>query len=154
MKKIIRVTTIPASFLSLLEGQLNYMSKYYEMVAVTSNGEQLEKLTQKEKVRTHPIEMTRRITPYKDFLAICKLYRFFKTEKPEIVHSHTPKAGTLSMIAAKLAGVPNRLHTIAGLPLVEATGFKRKLLNLVEKITYSCATNIYPNSYSLKKIKH
>jgi hypothetical protein len=36
------------------------------------------------------------------------------------------------MLAAKFAGVPNRLHTIAGLPL-EATGNKRKLLNFVER---------------------
>jgi hypothetical protein len=48
------------------------------------------------------------------------------------------------MLAAKLHGVPNRLHTIAGLPLLEATGNKRKLLNFVEKITYACATKIYP----------
>ncbi len=56
------------------------------------------------------------------------------------------------MIAAKLAGVPNRLHTIAGLPLLEVTGNKRKLLNMVEKITYSCATKIYPNSFGLNEI--
>jgi hypothetical protein len=55
------------------------------------------------------------------------------------------------MLAAKFAGVPNRLHTIAGLPLLEATN-KRKLLNFVEKITYACATKIYPNSFILRDI--
>ncbi len=68
------------------------------------------------------------------------------------MHSHTPKAGTIGMIAAKLAGVPHRFHTIAGLPLLEHKGFKRKLLNFVEKITYSCATKIFPNSHGLKEI--
>jgi glycosyltransferase involved in cell wall biosynthesis len=56
------------------------------------------------------------------------------------------------MMAAKLAGVPHRLHTIAGLPLLEAKGLKRILLNQVEKITYACATKIYPNSFGLKDI--
>ena len=56
------------------------------------------------------------------------------------------------MIAAKLAGVPHRLHTIAGLPLLEAKGAKRWLLDTVEKITYACATKIYPNSYGLNEI--
>ena len=53
------------------------------------------------------------------------------------------------MMAAKLAGVKIRLHTVAGLPLMEATGNKRKVLNFVEKLTYSCATKVYPNSQGL-----
>ena len=56
------------------------------------------------------------------------------------------------MIASRMAGVPHRLHTIAGLPLLEATGNKRKLLNFVEKVTYACATKIYPNSNGLNNI--
>jgi glycosyltransferase involved in cell wall biosynthesis len=85
-------------------------------------------------------------------IAVIKLFLFLKKTKPFIVHTHTPKAGTVGMIASKMAGVPHRLHTIAGLPLLEATGNKRKLLNFVEKITYTCATKIYPNSNGLKNI--
>lgn len=158
MKKIIRVTTISGSFLSLLEGQLKYMSNHYEVIAVASNEgvvndeDLINIVARKEGVKAVPVQMTRKITPYKDFLAVKKLYVLFKNEKPDVVHSHTPKAGTLAMIAAKFAGVPHRLHTIAGLPLVEARGKKRLLLNVVEKITYHCATKIYPNSYGLKEI--
>jgi glycosyltransferase involved in cell wall biosynthesis len=53
------------------------------------------------------------------------------------------------MMAAWLAGVPSRLHTVAGLPLMEATGFKRTVLNFVEKLTYRFATKVYPNSKGL-----
>jgi glycosyltransferase involved in cell wall biosynthesis len=56
------------------------------------------------------------------------------------------------MLAAKFANVPNRLHTVAGLPLLEATGLKRQVLNFVEKLTYSCATKVYPNSKGLENI--
>ena len=158
MKKIIRVTTISGSFLSLLEGQLKFMSNHFEIIAVGSNGGKIKNeniidiVAKKEKIKAIPVEMTRKITPYKDFLAVKQLYKIFKEEKPDIVHSHTPKAGTLAMVAAKLAKVPCRLHTIAGLPLVEVTGNKRRLLNFVEKITYRFATKIYPNSLGLKKI--
>lgn len=65
------------------------------------------------------------------------------------MHSHTPKAGIVGMLGAKLAGVPIRLHTVAGLPLMEARGVKRKILDIVEKLTYSCATKVYPNSLGL-----
>lgn len=73
-------------------------------------------------------------------------------EKHQIVHTHTPKTGVLGMISAWISRVPVRLHTVAGLPLLEAKGLKRILLDFVEKITYMCANMVYPNSYGLKKI--
>ncbi len=153
MQKIIRVTTVPISLGKLLQGQLQFMSQYYDVVGVSGKGgDTLEMVSKQEGVRVIPIEMTRKITPIRDLKAVFALYRLFKKEKPDIVHSHTPKAGTLSMLAAKLAGVPHRLHTIAGLPLLEATGTKRTLLNTVEKLTYACATKIYPNSTGLNDI--
>ncbi|MDY8136288.1 glycosyltransferase family 4 protein [Aquimarina sp. 2201CG5-10] len=153
MHKIIRITTVPVSLGGLLKGQLKFMSQYYDIVGVSSKGgDVLDYVSDQEGIRVIPVEMTRKITPFKDIKAVYQLYKIFKKEKPDIVHSHTPKAGTLSMIAAKLAGVPHRLHTIAGLPLLVATGGKRKLLDAVEKLTYSCATMIYPNSYGLKDI--
>ncbi len=157
MVKIIRVTTVPVSLGGLLKGQLKFMSNYYEVIGVSSEGSAsinstIYNVAEDEGIQVIPVEMTRKITPIKDLRAVYQLYKVFKKEKPSIVHSHTPKAGTLAMLAAKLAGVPNRLHTIAGLPLLVVTGPKRKLLDFVEKLTYSCATKIYPNSYGLKDI--
>lgn len=153
-KKIIRITTVPLSLVGLLQGQLRYMATYFDVLGVSSKGpnNELDSVTEFEGVPTFAVEMTRQITPFKDLRAVWQLYKLFKKEKPFIVHSHTPKAGTLSMIAAKFANVPHRLHTIAGLPLVEARGLKRLVLNIVEKITYACATKIYPNSYGLVEI--
>ncbi len=158
MKKIIRVATHSGSLGTLLQGQLHFMSAYYEMIGIGSRGDVtngeavIDTLAKKENVRVIPVEMTREITPLKDLKALYQLYKIFKKEKPAIVHSHTPKAGTLAMLAAKIARVPNRLHTVAGLPLVEATGSRRRLLNFVEKVTYACATKVYPNSFGLKEI--
>nr|WP_225036339.1 glycosyltransferase family 4 protein [Winogradskyella sp. SM1960] len=154
MRKIIRITTIASSLEVLLKGQLNFMNEYYEMIGVASSddGENLKDVEKAEGIRTIAVSMTRKITPFKDLVAVYKLYRVIKKEKPFIVHSHTPKAGTLGMLAAKLAGVPNRIHTIAGLPLLETSGNKRKLLNFVEKFTYACATLVLPNSFGLRDI--
>lgn len=149
-QKLVRITTIPLSLEKLLEGQLAFMQNTYDVVAVAAEKERLDVYGALEGVRTKHIALTRKITPFKDIKAVYALYRFLQKEKPVIVHTHTPKAGIVGMLASYLARVPNRLHTVAGLPLMEATGVKRTLLNFVEKLTYSCATKVYPNSKGLK----
>ena len=151
-KKIIRITTIPGSMATLLRGQPKYMNQHYEVIGVSSFDEYTTILEEQEKIRTFAVEMTRNISPIKDLQSAYRLFKFITKEKPFIVHTHTPKAGTLGMLAARLARVPNRIHTVAGLPLLEATGAKRHLLNLVEKITYANATLVLPNSFGLQKI--
>ena len=150
--KIIRITTVPISIKILLKGQLKYMSQYYNVVAVSSDDQCYDDMLSYEHVKGFKIEMTRKITLAKDVLALIKLIRLFIKEKPSIVHTHTPKAGTLGMLAAYITRVPNRLHTVAGLPLLEAKGSKRLLLNFVEKLTCACATKVFPNSFELEKI--
>lgn len=148
--KLFRVTTIPASLKILLKGQHRFMSERgLEVIGISSKGTALKDVEKEEGIKTIELEMTRTISPLKDLKALFSFYRLCQREKPLIVHSHTPKAGIISMLGAKLAGVPVRLHTVAGLPLMEATGVKRKILNLVEKLTYSCATMVYPNSKGL-----
>ncbi|MFT3795410.1 glycosyltransferase family 4 protein [Flavobacterium sp.] len=151
-KKLIRLTTVPISLEKLLENQLRFMKDYYEVTMVSSDQDYLEKVGKLQQCPVYHVEMTRKITPIQDLKSVWKLYRFLKKQQPFIVHSHTPKAGIVGMLAAKLAGVPHRLHTVAGLPLLEATGNKRKLLDFVEKLTYRCATMVYPNSKGLRDI--
>ena len=152
MRKLIRITTVPISLEKLLEGQLAFMKAHYEVTAVSSQEEELKKVASKQGVPYFFLPLTRKITPIQDLKAVYKLYKFLKKEKPEIVHTHTPKAGIVGMLAARLAGVPLRLHTVAGLPLLEANGGKRKILDIVEKLTYRCATKVYPNAQGLKNI--
>ena len=152
MKKLIRITTVAGSLGKLLEGQLNFMNQYYTVIGMAGDNEELEKVSKAEGIQTIHIELTRSITPIKDLVSLFKLYNILKKEKPFIVHTHTPKAGTIGMLAAKMAGISHRLHTVAGLPLVEAKGLKRFVLNIVEKITYACASKVYPNSKGLSEI--
>lgn len=59
-------------------------------------------------------ELGRDISLIKDIKALFGLYCLIRREKPDIVHTHTAKAGTLGRIAAVLAGVPVRIHTFHG----------------------------------------
>lgn len=148
--KLLRITTVPVSLKVLLKGQHRFMSEHgFEVVGVSSRGQALQDVMNDEGIRTIALEMTRTISPFKDVKSLWDFYKLCKKEKPLIVHSHTPKAGIVGMLGAKLAGVPHRLHTVAGLPLMEASGIKRKILDAVEKLTYACATKIYPNSKGL-----
>ncbi len=148
--KLIRVTTIPLSLKVLLKGQHRFISsKGFNVIGVASEGAELKEVSETEGIEVKSIEMSRKITPLQDIISLWKMYLLLNNEKPQIVHSHTPKAGLIGMLAAKLAGVPIRLHTVAGMPLMEAVGFKRKVLDFVERMTYRCATKVYPNSKGL-----
>jgi len=150
LKKLIRITTVPISFKVLLKGQLRFMaSNGFDVKGVSSEGEELREVHENEGIVMEAINMSRKITPFQDLKSLWEMWNFLRKEKPQIVHTHTPKAGIIGMLAARLAGVPHRLHTVAGLPLMEATGIKRKILNFVEKLTYSSATRVYPNSKGL-----
>ena len=151
MNKLFRITTVPISVEKLLGNQLTFMNDFFEVTAISADEENLKKAGEKLSVKTHSIEMTRQITPIKDLKSLWQMYCYFRKEKPIIVHTHTPKAGLIGMMAAKMAGVKIRLHTVAGLPLMEASGFRRKVLNIVEKITYFCATKVYPISFGLQE---
>ncbi len=150
MPKLIRVTTVPMALKVLLPGQMKYMKEEgFDVIMVSADGREREDVIRNEGVPHRIIHMTRKITPFTDLKSLRELYRFFKKEKPDIVHSHTPKAGLLAMWAAKMAGVPIRIHTVAGLRFMTSKGFTRKVLIQMEKLTGRWATHIWPNSYSL-----
>lgn len=128
------------------------MNTFFDVTAISADEPELKKVAEKYGVKYFPVEMTRQITPFHDLKSVWTLYRYLRREKPEVVHTHTPKAGLVGMMAAKLAGVPVRMHTVAGLPLMEATGVKRTVLELVERLKYALATKVYPNSSGLKEV--
>ena len=149
--KLVRITTVPLSMRLLLGGQPAYMrSKGMDVTLVSAEGADWEGIPDIGAYDVHKIGMSRQIDPIKDLRALWLLTRLFRRIKPDIVHSHTPKAGLLGMLAAKAAGVPVRMHTVAGMPLMESRGIKRWVLSQAERMTYACASMVYPNSYHLK----
>lgn len=151
MIKIIRTSTVPESLYLLLKGQLKYLSSYFDVVAISSDGELLAKTSLREEVKVVPVEMSRGINVFKDIISLIQLFYRFRKEKPIIVHSITPKAGLLSMLAAKMAGVPIRVHTFTGLVFPSKKGILKLILIYMDKLLCWAATNVYPEGNGVKE---
>lgn len=149
--KIIRTSTIGLSLNVFCKGLFKELSEEgYEMIALSSPDNDLKEVQQREGIKTIAVEMNRRISPFKDLKSLYRLIKVFQKEKPVMVHSITPKAGLLSMIAAKVTKVPVRLHTFTGLLFPTSCGFRRKLLLTTDKITCFCASHIMAESQGVK----
>jgi len=149
--KLFRISTVPMSLNLLLKGQLNFLNQDFDVTAISGEGADLELVKEREGVKTHPIEMHRHISLKQDLASLWRLYRYFKKEKPAIIHSITPKAGLLSMMAGKLAGVPIRMHTFTGLIFPYKNGYMKRTLIIMDRILCRCATHIYPEGKGVKE---
>lgn len=147
--KIIRACTVAQSVGFFAPMIPDFMKMGYEVVAVCSEGEETEKVLNAGG-RYVPVEMERHISPLKDLKSLWNLVKVFRKEKPMMVHSMTPKAGLLCMMAGKITGVPVRLHTFTGLVFPTAKGLTQKILILTDRMTCACATNIIPEGEGVK----
>ncbi len=149
-KKVIRTAAVPGSLYGLLKGQLRFLNQHYEVIGLASQGPLLQKVKEREGIRTIAVEIDRSINPIKDLVSLYRLYKVFRKEKPYMVHSITPKAGLLSMMAAYLAKVPVRAHTFTGLIFPTKTGIMKRLLLFFDKVICRFATHIYPEGNGVK----
>lgn len=150
--KIIRSSTVPESLGTFCRGLLRELQQEegYEVVALSSPGKELHEIGEREGVRTVAVSMERHISPFKDLRSLWGLFRVFRREKPRMVHSMTPKAGLLCMMAAWMARVPVRVHTFTGLVFPTATGLTRKILMLTDRVTCGCATHVVPEGEGVR----
>lgn len=139
--KFFFVTTIPRSLVFFL-GQYQILSERFDITAISSQKEELELFGEKNGVKVHCIPMEREISLLKDAKGLFKFIQFFRRERPTIVHGNTPKGSLLSMLAAKITRVPVRIYMCHGLRYQGCTGFKRKLLMTMERISCHCATDV------------
>ena len=142
-KKIIRAVTVSMSVDFYIPIVKDLQRKGYEIVSVSSPGPELETLRQLG-VKTLEVSMERRMSPWKDLKSLLQLIKVFKKEQPDMVHSMTPKAGLLCMLAAWITRVPKRVHTFTGLVWPTTSGLSRKILMFTDWITCACATHIIP----------
>lgn len=149
-KKIIRASTVPLSLNVFCRGMLSELKEKYEVVAVSTPGPELIELAEREGVRTIAVPMERHISLWKDLVSLIRMVWVFMIERPAMVHSMTPKAGLICMMAGWLTRVPVRVHTFTGLVWPTSTGMKRKILMLTDKLTCACATHIIPEGEGVK----
>lgn len=142
--KILRAVTVPESLGFCREVMIKMRERGYEMVAVSSPGKELDDLRDKEGFTTITVPMARHISLLGDIKSLFKMIRVFIKEKPRMVHSMTPKAGLICMLAAWITRVPVRIHTFTGLVWPTSTGLKRRILMATDWLTCACATHVIP----------
>jgi len=113
--KIAQVATSDASIRLLLLDHIEALAAAgHEVTAVCAPGQWTEDLRTRG-ITVAAVPMNREMTPLADLQALGGLTRLFRNKKFDVVHTHTPKAGLLGPLAARLAGVPVVVHTIHGL---------------------------------------
>ena len=149
MKKIIRACTAAQS-IGFVRDMLPDLMQKYEVVIVSSPGPEMDEVREKYGVKTIAVPMERHISLKHDLVSLWRMIRVFRKEKPDMVHSMTPKAGLMCMMAAWLTRVPVRVHTFTGLVFPTSTGLKRRILMLTDAITCWCATHVIPEGEGVK----
>lgn len=142
--KLIRTSTVSTSLVSFLEPSIEILKSKYNLVLLSSPDKDLDYLGDKYDVVVYGVAMQRRMSPIQDLISLLNLIKVFHKEKPYMVHSMTPKAGLLCMLAAWITRVPRRVHTFTGLVWPTATGLSRKILMATDWLTCACATHIIP----------
>lgn len=149
--KLIRACTVSNS-ISFVAGMVPELLRDYKLCVLASPGKYWDSLDQYgEAVRRIEVPMERHISPLRDLRSLWRLVRVFRHERPAMVHSMTPKAGLLCMMAAWLCRVPVRVHTFTGLVFPTATGLTRRILMLTDSITCACATHIIPEGEGVRR---
>ena len=148
-KKIIRACTVAQS-IGFVRDMLPDLMKKYEVVIVSSPGPEMDEVKERYGVKTIAVPMERHISLKHDLVSLWRMIQVFRKEKPDMVHSMTPKAGLLCMMAGWLTRVPVRVHTFTGLVFPTSTGLKRRILMLTDSITCWCATHVIPEGEGVK----
>mgnify|MGYP000630982021 CR=1 FL=1 len=140
MSKIAFVVAAPETISSFLLGYLHALAKQHEVHVVCSL-DGLDKVRGlASNITVHDIKIHRDPKIWQDLKSLLALYRFFKKQRFDVVHSYTPKAGLLTQISAYFAKIDKRFHTFTGQVWATKTGFARKFLKQLDKITASMAT--------------
>ncbi len=146
MKKLCYVATIPAVVHAFLRTHIQAAAEKYEVTVVCSSED--KHLLDNVNARFIFLPITRKPSPWVDMLILFQLFKLFRRERFDIVHSIMPKTGMLAMVAAKLARVPVRIHTFTGQVWVTKQGVGRTLLKWFDKLIGMLATCVLADSAS------
>ena len=147
--RICRVSTVPWIFHTLLREQLRtIIALGCEVTLVATPNNELSETADDLGAKARGLYIKRAPSPFSDMCSLFHLWRFLRSEKFNIVHSTSPKAGLLTAIASTMARVPVRLHTFTGQPWVELVGWRRRVPRFCDRLTAMLATQVYADSPS------
>jgi glycosyltransferase involved in cell wall biosynthesis len=140
--KLLISTTAPETIVTILAGQPKWLAERFDVALITSPGPFAAQVAEQEEIEPILVPMARRMSPFADLRSIFDAYRALRRIRPSIVHSYTPKAGLVMMIAARMARVPIRIHTFTGLIFPTRRGVTRLLLIVADRIICAKATHV------------
>jgi glycosyltransferase involved in cell wall biosynthesis len=150
---VLVITTIPDTLAAFFVPQLRSLDEVgFDVHVVSSPGPALDGLPLGEGVTRHGIPIERQPHVFRDVVSLWRLFRLMRRIRPHVVHAHTPKAGLAGMAAAFLAGIPVRLYTVHGLPLLTRNGWRRHVLETAERTSAALATQCYTVSESVGEL--
>ena len=147
-KKIAYVVSSPMTAQSFLLGYFEKLAVTHDVYLIANFSGEKPTSYSFDGIVLIDISIQRKISLFKDFTGLCKLYSTFREFRFDIVHSVTPKAGLLAMLASMIAGNKNRFHTFTGQVWVNYSGFKRYCFKALDRLTSYCSTNILVDSPS------
>lgn len=140
MRKICFITAVPGSAHSFLRKHMEMLSEEYKVYYVSNESDESKILVPYDGYKC--VDIHRNISIWSDLKAVFTIYKYFKAEKFDVVHSVTPKAGLLTAIAGWLARVPRRIHIYTGQVWATKTGPMLSLLKLLDKVIAKLNTNL------------
>jgi len=143
MKKICFIVTSPLIVNFFLKNHIRVLSKEFE-IHLVGNFDKLDLISLKKLNLTSitNISFAREINIYKDVKTLIELYSYFRRNSFDAIHSVSPKAGLLSSIAGKFAGIRNRVHIFTGQVWASKKGVFRNFLKTFDKIIVLFSTKI------------
>lgn len=141
--RVAHVTTVDLSLRYLLLNQLQRIrDEGYDVVAISADGPDVAAV-EAHGIPHFAVPMTRRFTPLADLRALIELAALMQREKFDVVHTHTPKAGLLGQLAARISGVPVVVNTLHGFYFHEGTKpLPRRFYVWMERIAAKCSDSI------------
>lgn len=147
-QRICIAATVPFAVRAFLLDHVRCLSAEYDVTVMTNLKEDDFSDVASENIRFVHIPFSRNPDPLNDLACLAGLTRFFKTEKFDAVHSITPKAGLLVMLAGWFAGIKVRMHTFTGQVWATKTGISRFLLKMLDRFFAGLATHVFVDSAS------
>jgi glycosyltransferase involved in cell wall biosynthesis len=148
--KLVICTTVPETILYILNGQPKFLNQYFDVYIITNKSLKNKILAENEGVSIYEISFKRKINLLSDLISLIQMIFLLIRIRPQIVHSYTPKAGLISMLASWIVMIPFRIHTFTGLIFPNQIGFKKILLILIDKLICFCSTKIIPEGLGVK----
>ncbi|MFB3814149.1 MAG: glycosyltransferase family 4 protein [Terriglobales bacterium] len=138
--------------LVLLRDTLGYLRDCgWRPAVICSPGPEADELEENDGISVLRVPVEREISPWRDLIALRRVYKTIRRLQPLVTNVGTPKAGLLVGLAAWLARVPCRIYTLRGLRLETASGWKRRLLLITERIACASAHSVICVSPSLRE---